>query len=104
MLWIYLKEWWSLSHREKRLSLLSGFLILSMIVLTPLVAGAAFMGVGFTLSPGARIEGLPLWMDSAGAFLVATACLGFLILAAAVGSAECALRMVNRSLFKSPLP
>lgn len=104
MLWIYLKEWWSLPRCKKRLSLFSGFLLLSMIVLTPLMAGAAFAGVGFTLNPGARIEGLPLWMDSAGAFLAVTACLGLLLLAAAVGSVECALRMTNRSLFKLPLP
>lgn len=104
MLWVYFKQWQSLPRREKGLFLFWGFLTLSMIVLGPLMAGAAFTSVGFTLNPAARIEGLPLWMDSAGAFLIVTACFGVLFVAATVGTLECALRMTKRSLFKSTVP
>lgn len=100
MLWSYFKMWQSLPRRERRLFVFSALLTLSTIFLTPLIAVCAFTGVGFTLNPAARIEGLPLWMDSAGAFLVLMVCLDTLLFAAMLGSLECILRALNRSLFK----
>lgn len=100
---IFLKQWKELATLEKGLFILSTLLTVFMIVLAVFAAGCAFTGVGFILNPAARIEGIPLWMNSAKVFFAIAVGLAVLLCAAAWGSLECTLRMQNKSHFTSPL-
>ena len=103
MFWDFFNSYRLLPGRAKKLLAFSMFFLFASTVLTPLVGGCAFIVVGFSLNPAARIEGMPLWMDSPGVFLGITALAGVILVLMTLASLECILRLENQSIFKSPL-